>query len=237
MMYSIAICDDDNLIIEQIADCLHKAFSQHNAEVIIDYYNSGDKLLLSIDNTKYDIILLDINMEPMDEFGVAGLIAVKDKNAKIVFVTSHEEVVYDSFDYRPFYFIRKSLYSSYVERMVNKFFKIISHETDVLVENHNSIIKVNSSDIEYAESEDHYITIYTHDGDYVLRKKLSDFEQEMSGFNMARAHKKYVINYQYVRKVDYVAGEVIMKDGKKLKLGRSYKDTFKKGLVQYHRTL
>ena len=59
----------------------------------------------------------------------------------------------------------------------------------------------------------------------------------MSGFNMARAHKKYVINYQYVRKVDYVAGEVIMKDGKKLKLGRSYKDTFKKGLVQYHRTL
>ena len=29
----------------------------------------------------------------------------------------------------------------------------------------------------------------------------------------------------------------IMKDGKKLKLGRSYKDTFKKGLVQYHRTL
>ena len=114
MMYSIAICDDDNLIIEQIADCLHKAFNQHNAEVIIDYYNSGDKLLLSIDNTKYDIILLDINMEPMDGFGVAGLIAVKDKNAKIVFVTSHEEVVYDSFDYRPFYFIRKSAVNSFI---------------------------------------------------------------------------------------------------------------------------
>ena len=78
MMYSIAICDDDNLIIEQIADCLHKAFNQHNAEVIIDYYNSGDKLLLSIDNTKYDIILLDINMPDMD--GIETFRRLRKKN-------------------------------------------------------------------------------------------------------------------------------------------------------------
>jgi DNA-binding LytR/AlgR family response regulator len=73
--------------------------------------------------------------------------------------------------------------------------------------------------------------------DFVLRKKISEFAQDMEGFNMARAHKKYVVNYRYVKKIDLQLEEIVMTNGKTIKLGRTYQDSFKEGFVRYHRTL
>ena len=68
-------------------------------------------------------------------------------------------------------------------------------------------------------------------------KKLSDLENELAGYNFIRVHKSCLINYMHVRRFDAVSSEVIMKDGFRIKVGRSYKDTFKKGFVQYRRTM
>ncbi len=61
---------------------------------------------IETDNS-YRVVLLDINMEPMDGFQIAEQIAKSNSKILIVFVTSHEETVYDSFDYMPFYFTQK----------------------------------------------------------------------------------------------------------------------------------
>ena len=109
--------------------------------------------------------------------------------------------------------------------------------TSVHLEKNGSITSIDSVSIKYAVSQDHMLNIYTTSGNYQLRKKLSDLENELAGYNFIRVHKSCLINYMHVRRFDAVSSEVIMKDGFRIKVGRSYKDTFKKGFVQYRRTM
>ena len=130
MGYNIAICDDDNLMAQNIKNSMLHEFSNKGwQDVTIDYYEDGTRLLSSIEaENSYRVVLLDINMEPMDGFQIAEQIAKSNSKILIVFVTSHEETVYDSFDYMPFYFIRKSRYEISVKRVVNKIIDRENHE-------------------------------------------------------------------------------------------------------------
>ena len=62
---------------------------------------------------------------------------------------------------------------------------------------------------------------------------MMEFGQDITGTDIIRAHKKYMINYRYISRINQSTNEVIMKAGETLKLGRSYKDTFMKGYMQY----
>ena len=68
----------------------------------------------------YNLALLDIDMTPLNGFDTAQSICSISSDTRIVFVTSHEELVFDTFEYTPFYFIRKKYYENGVKKLVNK---------------------------------------------------------------------------------------------------------------------
>ncbi|MFR2511603.1 MAG: LytTR family transcriptional regulator DNA-binding domain-containing protein [Lachnospira eligens] len=48
---------------------------------------------------------------------------------------------------------------------------------------------MNSGDITYVQSEDHYLTVHTADGNpYVIRKNMMEFDR-YNGTDIIRAHK------------------------------------------------
>ena len=157
MGYNIAICDDDNLMARNIKNSMLHEFSNKGwQDVTIDYYEDGTRLLSSIEtDNSYRVVLLDINMEPMDGFQIAEQIAKSNSKILIVFVTSHEETVYDSFDYMPFYFIRKSRYEISVKRVVNKIIDRENHEKKIMVESKDGLVAIDTANIIYAVSQDH----------------------------------------------------------------------------------
>ena len=235
MGYTIAICDDDRNMADRLTASLKNEFvNVGRNDVIIDYYDTGVKLLEALKSKMYKAVLLDINMQPMDGFTVAENIGKSGYRTKIIFVTSHEDVVYDTFDYTPFYFIRKSRYETYVQRVVKKLVLIDGYEKSIVLDGKDGIITINSGDITYADSEDHYLTVHTVDGNaYVVRKNMTEFGQDITGTDIVRAHKKYMVNYRYISRINQSTNEILMRDGETLKLGRSYKDTFMKGYMQY----
>jgi len=204
MGYTIAICDDDKTMADKLTASLKNEFMKAGRnDVIIDYYDTGVQLLEALKNKMYKAVLLDINMEPMDGFAVAE-------------------------------FIRKSRYETYVQRVVKKLIAIDGYEKTIVLDDKDGIININSGDITYVHSEDHYLTVHTADGNsYVIRKNMMEFGQDITGTDIVRAHKKYMINYRYISRINQSTNEIIMIDGETLKLGRSYKDTFMKGYMQY----
>ena len=61
----------------------------------IDCYESGEKLVESDQN--YDILFLDIDMDGMNGIETAKILREKDKNVKIIYVTSYAEYVHYAF--------------------------------------------------------------------------------------------------------------------------------------------
>ena len=216
MEYKVALCDDDEKIASKIMEAFNNELHAHNLEATIDYYSSGDVLIEAAKEKHYNLALLDIDMTPLNGFDTAQSICSISSDTRIVFVTSHEELVFDTFEYTPFYFIRKKYYENGVKKLVNKLTHTDLLTTSVHLEKNGSITSIDSVSIKYA---------------------VSDLENELAGYNFIRVHKSCLINYMHVRRFDAVSSEVIMKDGFRIKVGRSYKDTFKKGFVQYRRTM
>ena len=78
-MLNIAICDDEQIICNDILTRLHKI----NPTFLVDIFNSGEKLLLT--DLKYDIIFLDIEMSGMNGMDVAEKIMQRNKKIYISF--------------------------------------------------------------------------------------------------------------------------------------------------------
>ena len=98
MEYKVALCDDDEKIASKIMEVFNNELHAHNLEATIDYYSSGNVLIEAVKEKHYNLALLDIDMTPLNGFDTAQSICSISSDTRIVFVTSHEELVFDTFE-------------------------------------------------------------------------------------------------------------------------------------------
>ena len=115
-MLNIAICDDDIQITGTIENLVRKIANKNFVEVETEVFWNGQGLLDAIiKDSKFDIIYLDIEMPKEDGISVAKRIRTYDKNVLIIYVTSHENHMRDSFSVRPFQFLVKPVAEEQME--------------------------------------------------------------------------------------------------------------------------
>ena len=85
-MIKIAVCDDDE---RTLGDTLELLKQYKKLPLSADAYTSGEALLAA--GKKYDILLLDIDMEGMDGIQTARRIREADKEVKLIYVTNYSD--------------------------------------------------------------------------------------------------------------------------------------------------
>lgn len=60
-MFTVAICDDDKIVLSSIQKCIEEFATENNISISVDLYDSGKKLLES--SPKYNVIFLDIILQ------------------------------------------------------------------------------------------------------------------------------------------------------------------------------
>ena len=108
MNIQIVICDDEQKMISNISEVVKDTVSLCD----ISCFSSGKDLVESLENERYDLLLLDIDMTGITGLDIAKSIANSDPKPLIIFVTGHDELVYDSLQFHPFGFVRKSYMDS-----------------------------------------------------------------------------------------------------------------------------
>lgn len=115
-MLNIAICDDDIQTTGQIEMMIQKIAKRNFADVDIEVFWNGESLADSVvAGDGYDIIYLDIEMNNEDGISTAKRIRKYDKNVLIIYVTSHENYMKESFSVRPFQFLVKPVSEKQME--------------------------------------------------------------------------------------------------------------------------
>ena len=236
-MYTIALCDDDAKFMSLLKDELIKTFSNKEYEIKIDCYSSGREILAALEYKKYKAIFLDIHMKGMNGFDVAQEIAMRKIESNLIFVTTDNELVYESFDYRPFHFIRKSHYQDTLIRVTDKLIYAARQDKEIEIQTREGIVSIPYKDIVYINSEDHYVYIHTRRNEYYTRRKLTEFEQELIGYDFVRCHRSYIVNLKYVKKIDLAFDQLILINGIKLEMSRLYKNAVKEKYKMFHRIL
>ena len=70
-----------------------------------------------------DAIFLDIDIPEMNGFQIAKNVRKLYPDCMIIFCSSHNELVYESFEYEPFWFLCKSDYERKLDSVLEKSFK------------------------------------------------------------------------------------------------------------------
>lgn len=107
-MINVAICDDDVATTGNRETILYKIAKENFVQIEAEVFWDGRQLAEAIEGGMcFDIVFLDIEMGTEDGITVAHRIRKIDKNVLIIYVTSHENYMQESFEVRPFRFLVK----------------------------------------------------------------------------------------------------------------------------------
>lgn len=106
----IAICDDDSKITSRLESGIRAIFKNLKDGVDVSVFLNGADLIDTIKKEKihYDILLLDVDMPNISGLEVAKILRETNEDIIIIFISSYEKYVFDSFEYNPFRYIRKN---------------------------------------------------------------------------------------------------------------------------------
>lgn len=223
-MIRIAIVDDEKVFADDYCRELCKLFKKHEVKCEIDTYTDARFFQGMLREKKYELIFLDIDMPDITGIDLAKEIRKSDSETTIVFVSYHENFVFEAYRYTAYRFIRKNLLQSDTEEMVETFCR-----------NHNEKSYIMTFDLDCRKKADEnlfliwYFYAARHDIFYVKENKESihlnmhaytlDFlEEELKDHGYIRVHRSYLVNCEYIYELK--SDCVILKDGQSLAMSR-----------------
>ncbi|MBQ7066056.1 MAG: response regulator transcription factor [Lachnospiraceae bacterium] len=249
-MYKIAMCDDEKEILKNILEKIKLSFDKKDIQATYYQINDSRALMELLQKENLDVLFLDIDMPYLNGMDIAGYINEQGLHTILVFVTSHDALVYQTFAYRPFGFIRKSFIEKELDELTERIKReLIDRKQELILAKGTEIVRILIKDIVYIESEGNYLNIYTHKNysgqiasdanaskSHVIkyRETMTNMEKELVHKGFIRCHKGYLVNEDYIEKFKSSEIEIKYKEETKLiPVGRSYeKDVRKKMLIQ-----
>lgn len=238
-MLTIAVCDDNPQFASVMTKKLRKlcAYSlpdRVDCQVICEF-GSANQVLHYIQNKSIDILFLDIDMPRVDGFGLAKVLKEKYPDTIIVFVSSYENFVFNSFEYNPFRFLRKSHLKEELPITLNEIIKKCIIDSETLTFNTTDgekIIRIR--DILYFESNKNYYDIHcTSKSVYKCRGTITEVESLVKEYDFYRIHSSFVINEENIDCIDNKNFTVHMNNGVSLNISRKKMPEFKKRYMAF----
>lgn len=231
-MLKIAVCDDNESFLETLKKIISESARDYFKDINVQCFNNGQRLLNQHKRLFFDVIFLDIDMPEFTGFDVAEKLRKQRRDCYIIFVTNHNELVYGSMEFQPFYFIQKSSVSRLNKDVVNVLNKLSvylkQHQKIILSDEEHGRICIQYRDILYIESDNHHVKYCILDeyGSQIhikVRAVIGDLESELAEYDFSRVHKKYLVNLSHVFNLDMKNDEVIFKQGFRLPMSRKCK--------------
>lgn len=229
-MLKIALCDDENDQIYELANMLHRALVLPNTQYQLSEFINGEQLLASKEN--FDIYFLDIRMDKLTGIEVAKEIRITNEKAFIIFITALKDYVFDAFDVQAFHYILKPVKEEKLREILYLILlQFEKRDKFIIAKTIKQSTKIYLKDIIYIESQQRKLKIHTNYDIIEYYHKLSDMEQELYGFNFFRCHKSYIVNLEYV--YSYDSTFITLKNSEKIYLSKYKLSDFSKTFMYY----
>lgn len=206
-MLNIAICDDDIPMTGRIEMMIQKISKQNFVDTDIEVFWDGGNLADAVrEGNSFDIIYLDIEMDKEDGISAAKRIRLYDKNVLIIYVTSHENYMKESFEVRPFRFLVKPISNEQMEICFKAAYEDIIGEDFYFRYSYKRINhKIPIREILYFESNRRKVFIITESETFELYGKLNEIENSLKSCKASflRIHQSFLVNYKHIKAQAY----------------------------------
>ena len=218
-----AICEDSPAQAAEICTYLEEIPGSQ-----ISVFDHGQAFLDAvIAGTKFDIILLDIELPDM--LGTAIAKALKDylPHADVAFVSAYPQYVTEAFALRVSQFFQKPLNRHIFMHEIQRIMRIRATKSQFwCVRNKKCIYRLHPSDIVYVEAYHRHLMIQTVQERIEIIGKMSDAIKKLEQYGFCLCHQGYLVNMKFVASIG--KDEVTCTTGHKVLLSVRKKSTFLK---------
>lgn len=227
-MVEIVICDHDSAFADQLFEKIHKEFKQHNIEIKANCLSDGSELMRNYD-PNVQLYFLDAQLPEISGLDAAMQIRKKNPSAVIIFVSSYEKAVFESFRCQPLRFIRKKRLSEELPEAIQEFVnRIRTEKPSALIRTNVGEMWIRISELIYVESNSHYLNFHCMKMSYRVHGMLSDYYEKLKPFFFIQPSKNFLVNCSYI--TDISLHEIQLQNGITIKISleqeKSVKETY-----------
>lgn len=221
-MINIAFCDDNEDILNTIKGIV-KEIHKDIGEVNYSYYISPSALREDYNAEAFDAVFLDIQMPETDGMELADELRKNNRYVYISFLTNRDDLVFKSFEYQPFAFIRKEVVDEELPGVLRRLLDRL-HEDMVFCDPFitDSGEKILAGRIQYIESYKHYLKVFYNNTMTQVRGRISDVEGLLKSYGFIRVHSGFLVNVKYI--YSFSKTEIIMDNQHHIPIGRKWKE-------------
>jgi two-component system LytT family response regulator len=244
MMHIHAVVgDDEPLARERIRILLSR---EPDVEIVRECCD-GREVLKALEELTPDLLFLDVAMPELDGFGVLNSIHAPEP--VVIFTTAYDTYAIRAFDANALDYLlkpfdegrfRKALARAREHLKTRR--KVESGEAIGITKNQDlkrrtmdrlvfksggRILFIQTDEIDWVEAAGNYVNVHVGKESHLLRETMTTFESKLDPQRFLRIHRSIIVNSDRIREVQSCTGSeyvVILRNGKELSLGRTYRD-------------
>ena len=236
-MITIFLCDDNNETVESYSNLIKRIAKNKQIEICLSEFYSGKSLLFYMSDTPNlpDIIYLDILMDSLNGINTAKKLRELGCNAEIIFLTSCEDYVFDSFDVSPAHYLLKAETSE--TKFEQVFLRAVqlsnSKTTQIFVCKAGSTQKIISiKEISHFVIWKGIVTIhYGKNEKFEYWITMEELEEQLRGKNFVRTQRSYIVNLMYI--AEFQRRKIALKTGETIPVGVTYEEKVKNAFMDF----
>jgi two-component system LytT family response regulator len=227
---------------------------QRHADVIItgEATHGGEAVEL-IEHARPDLVLLDVELPIANGFEVIDAVGA-DQMPNVVFVTAYDHYAIRAFEVHALDYLLKPveperLATALARARARRHGRVTSTAPELTramdemrqlpvlrripVRLGPRILFVDIADIDYVQAEANYVRLHTRGKSYLVRETLNAFEEKLRPYGFLRIHRSTLLQSERIAEMEPLFhGEyaVKLRDGTKLRSGRSYRDQLRAAL-------
>lgn len=223
----IAVCDDEVVFLKKMDQylrrqpgCTVECFS--SPEELWKKYGAGER---------YDVIFLDVLMEPVNGMELAKKIRNIDRRVFLVFLTSYLEYAPEGYVVNAFRYLLKPVTEEAVSEVMREVRRELEVSRPLLLKTPECEFLLYPQELRYLEADNKDTILYYMEDTITLRRGLNDMEDLLSPFFFCRVHRKYLVNLSHVREFD--ERRLTLDCGRTIPVSRRRSGAFRLALKNY----
>lgn len=229
MKYKIAICDDSDADRQYVLNMVNAWAAQTGHAVHTDIFSSAENFLFHYpEESDYDILLLDIEMEAMDGVTMAKQLRKSNDTVQIVFITGYSDYISEGYEVAALHYLMKPVKEEKLCSVLDRAAEKLARNEKVLnLESGGEMVRVPVYQIRYADVFGNYVTIHAL-SDVTVKMTLGELEKQLDE-RFYRAGRSCVVNLTQISRVTRT--EIKLSDGTAIPLPRGAYDGINRAII------
>ncbi len=240
------IVDDEPLARERL-----RGFLAEDPDIeVVGEASNGREAVGAVLQLQPDLMFLDIQMPEMDGFEVIA--ALKDKAPPaVVFATAYDQFAVKAFEVHAVDYLLKPFDAERLNETLKRVAKRLAQGAAaprldgllsemknrpdpagrLLIKTDKKMVLVPMEDIDWVEAADNYVVLHVGKDSHIQRETLSAMETKLPSTSFIRISRSTIVNINRIKELQPLFhGEyaVILKNGARLTLTRTYRDGLEK---------